>query len=65
MVGTDLAAELLALRPDLPIILVTGYAAKLTTDQVNAIGIRELLLKPFKLQSLGDALHRALSARRS
>jgi len=63
MMGTDLAAELLALRPDLPIILTTGYTAKLTPDVVQAMGIRGLLLKPFTLHSLGNAVHRALAKR--
>ncbi len=65
MIGTELAAQLLALRPDLPIILVTGYAAKLTPKTVTAIGIRELLLKPFTFQSLGDAVQRVLSSPKS
>lgn len=63
MMGTDLAAELLAIRPDLPIILTTGYTAKLTPDIVQAMGIRELLLKPFTLHSLGRAMYCALAPR--
>jgi PAS domain S-box-containing protein len=65
MMGTDLAAELLAIRPDLPIILTTGYTAKLTPDIVQAMGIRELLLKPFTLHSLGHVMRRALARRES
>jgi PAS domain S-box-containing protein len=61
MMGTDLAAEILAIRPDLPIILTTGFTTKLTVDIVHAMGIRELLLKPFSFQSLGSAVHEALS----
>jgi CheY-like chemotaxis protein len=64
IMGTDLATELLALRPDLPIILSTGYTAKLTPEEVHARGIRELLLKPFTLQSLGGVLRQVLSERR-
>ena len=61
MTGLDFAVELLALRPDLPIILTTGFNAGLTAARVRELGIRELLLKPHSLQSLGVAAHRALT----
>jgi PAS domain S-box-containing protein len=61
MVGTDFAQQLLALRPGLPIILTTGYSASLTPERVREMGIRELLLKPHTIQSLGMAVHRVLT----
>jgi PAS domain S-box-containing protein len=61
MTGTDFAAELLALRPDLPIVLTTGFNASLTSARLRELGIRELLLKPHSLQSLGAAVHRVLA----
>ncbi|HSI08369.1 MAG TPA: PAS domain S-box protein [Rariglobus sp.] len=60
MQGTDFARQLLLLRPDLPIILTTGYTASLTEQRLREQGVRELLLKPHTLQSLGMAVHRAL-----
>ncbi len=65
IMGTDLAAQLLKIRPDLPIILTTGYTAKLTPDIAHSMGIRELLLKPFSFHSLGMAVHRVLAKRKS
>jgi CheY-like chemotaxis protein len=61
MLGTDFARQLLLLRPGLPIILATGYAATLTLEQVRELGIREMLLKPLTLRSLGAAIGRALA----
>src|SRR5690606_9705676 len=61
LMGTDLVVQLLALRPDLPIILTTGYTTTLTAENVRALGIRELLLKPFSLRSLGTAVRDVLS----
>lgn len=60
MTGLDLAARLLQIRPALPIILSTGYSQTLTTAAVEAVGIRQLLLKPFSIQTLGNAVHAAL-----
>jgi hypothetical protein len=45
----------------LPIILTTGYSASLTPERVREMGIRELLLKPHTIQSLGEAVHRVLT----
>lgn len=61
LTGVDLAKQLLQLRPDLPIILTTGYSSSLTADKVKALGFRELLLKPHTLLSLGTAVHRVLT----
>ncbi len=61
MLGTDFAQKLLLIRPHLPIILTTGYTANLTQERVREMGIRELLAKPHTIQSLGMAVHRALS----
>ncbi len=60
MLGTDLVRELLLIRPDLPIIIATGYTATLTDQRVRELGARALLLKPLTLHSLGVAVNRAL-----
>jgi PAS domain S-box-containing protein len=61
MTGLSLAIELLQIRPGLPIIMTTGYSASLTPERIKAAGIRQLLLKPTTLHSLGSAVHAALS----
>jgi DNA-binding NtrC family response regulator len=61
MVGTDFAAQLLKIRPGLPIILTTGYSPYLTVERVHAMGIRDLLLKPHTLRGLGIAVYRAMT----
>jgi PAS domain S-box-containing protein len=60
MTGTDLAKQLLIIRPDLPIILTTGYSANMTAERARSLGIRELLLKPHTLHDLATAVQRAL-----
>ncbi|MFA6543186.1 MAG: response regulator, partial [Limisphaerales bacterium] len=61
MSGADLARQLLALRPKLPIILTTGYSATLNLERVREMGFRELLLKPNTGRTLGEAVHRVLA----
>ena len=60
--GTDLAHGLLEIRPDMAVVLTTGYSATLTFDRVRAMGIRDILMKPLAMHPLGEAVHRVLTA---
>lgn len=60
MTGLELAQELLALRPDLPIILVTGFSQQVTADKAKKAGIREFIMKPLSISELTNAISRSL-----
>jgi two-component system cell cycle sensor histidine kinase/response regulator CckA len=57
MTGMELAQHMLALRPDLPIILCTGFSQSVTEEKTQAIGIRELFLKPVSIIQLSDKIN--------
>jgi CheY-like chemotaxis protein len=61
MTGDRLATELLRIRPDLPIILCTGYSELINDRKAREIGIRQFLVKPVTLQHLGDSIRAALA----
>lgn len=61
MSGTDLAHEIHRLRPDLPIVLTTGFTATLTEERLREAGVREVLPKPPTARGLTDVVRRALS----
>ncbi len=61
MSGAELARQLLALQPLLPIILTTGYSPTLTPESTREMGFRDLLLKPNTGRTLGEAVHRVLT----
>ena len=61
--GDRLAEELLRLRPDLPIILCSGYGRLLTDQQATVLGFRAFLQKPFGRRELGLAVQQALRPR--
>jgi CheY-like chemotaxis protein len=63
MTGIVLASKLQQIRPDLPIILTTGYSQRLTTERIEEAGIRQLLTKPISVRTLGIAVHTALTTR--
>jgi CheY-like chemotaxis protein len=50
-------------RPDLPIVLLSGYSGALQTQQALAAGVRELLTKPIRSQEMATTLARVLPAR--
>jgi FixJ family two-component response regulator len=60
--GDEMAGRLLEVRPDLPIILCTGFSEKISEEQALKMGIRAFLLKPFSMQNLGLAVQKALEA---
>jgi len=60
LTGAELAREALAVRPDLPVLICTGYSETLDRATALADGARDLLPKPLNLLALADALRRAL-----
>jgi signal transduction histidine kinase len=60
MSGTDLAQAVLQIRPDLPVVLTSGYIRAQDQEVAKRVGVRELILKPDTVEDLGDTLHRLL-----
>jgi PAS domain S-box-containing protein len=60
MTGIDFARHIGQIRPDLPVILMTGYVGQLRIEQLRPIGILELLPKPPTIRTLGEAVYRVL-----
>jgi CheY-like chemotaxis protein len=63
--GADLAEKVLAVRPDLPIVMATGYGRVISEDRARELGLRPLLYKPFTMVALGDAIQDALASARA
>lgn len=61
--GPELAKHLLEIRPDIPIILTTGYIRPEEQDQAETTGIRYILLKPNTVSEMGQALSEVLQPR--
>jgi PAS domain S-box-containing protein len=60
LLGPDLAAQIHAMRPELPILLMSGYAADLSAESLRTAGIRETLVKPVPIRDLAAAVSRLL-----
>jgi CheY-like chemotaxis protein len=55
-----LSEHLLQVRPDLPILLCTGYGDQITHGQCHDLGIRELIYKPVTKHELAKAIRATL-----
>ena len=56
MTGDELSRRLLDTRPDIPVILCTGYSERISKEKARQIGIREFILKPIVMRKLGTAV---------
>jgi len=61
--GSELAQELLKIRPDLPIVLCSGYSAQISENELRHLGIREFVSKPFEMSTLAVLLQTLLKDR--
>jgi CheY-like chemotaxis protein len=60
MTGDELALGAKAIRPDLPIILCTGYSARMNEQTAKQVGAAALLFKPLSRDDLAEAVAQAL-----
>ncbi|MBU0681723.1 MAG: DUF3365 domain-containing protein [Proteobacteria bacterium] len=62
MNGMDLAGKLLAVRPELPIILCTGFSEIINEEKVRAMGLRRLVMKPVLKSEIAQVVREVLDA---
>jgi PAS domain S-box-containing protein len=64
MTGVRLAEEVMRVRPDLPVILCTGFSEDVDEDRAQSLSIREFLMKPFTIGEMAAAIRRALAPKK-
>ena len=60
MTGDQLALELMKIRPDIPIILCTGFSHKISEEQAKEIGIKAFVMKPLVRRGMADIIREVL-----
>lgn len=60
LTGLDLCRKVKRLRPELPIIIITGYSEKVSNKTCATAGVHDFLLKPIITAELGKAIRAAL-----
>ena len=60
MTGEQLAAEILAIRPDMPIILCSGFCVNMTCEKAAHMGISQYMEKPLRKDQLALTVRQVL-----
>jgi PAS domain S-box-containing protein len=60
MRGDQLAQKILAIRPDIPVILITGFTDQLTEEKAQLLGVKKLVEKPIVMKDIAKVIRDAL-----
>ena len=60
MTGDKLARELIRIKPEIPVILCTGYSAQINQKQAMAMGIRAFVSKPVLRREIAETIRKIL-----
>ncbi len=62
LTGDELAKKMLHLRPELPIVLCTGFSEMLTEEKAREIGLKAYIMKPVVISELGRVMRSVLDS---
>jgi PAS domain S-box-containing protein len=60
LTGKDLAVKIIAIRPDIPVVLCTGFSDLIDEARAAEAGIRGFVMKPYNISTLAQAIRKAL-----
>lgn len=63
LTGADLARALRELRPDIPIILCTGFSHTMSAEQAKQLGLDAFCMKPLRLREVALTIQHVLTQR--
>lgn len=62
MSGLEVIEEIRRVRPDIPVIVMSGYVDAHMQSRIEATGIQKLMLKPFTFDDIGMAVRQIINA---
>jgi nitrogen-specific signal transduction histidine kinase/CheY-like chemotaxis protein len=60
MTGAELAQELMRIRPDIPVILCSGFSELIDQEKAKAMGIQEFIMKPLLMHEIAETIRNIL-----
>ena len=60
MTGERLAEKMMSIRPDIPIIICTGFSELVDEERARAIGIKAFVTKPYDVKKLSAIIRKVL-----
>ena len=64
MTGDQLSRELITVRPDIPIIICTGFSERIDQEKAEAMGVKGLLMKPIVRSEMDRMVRKVLDERK-
>ncbi|MBF0260045.1 MAG: response regulator [Desulfamplus sp.] len=65
MTGAKLAKEIKQIRPDIPVIICSGYSSMIDEDKARETGIAAYMMKPISMQEMGKTIRNVLDRNKS
>jgi CheY-like chemotaxis protein len=65
MTGFDLAREIKQIRPDIPIIICTGFSDTIDSSKAKDMGIIGLVMKPIVMREMAETIKRVSDGKAS
>ena len=65
MPGEKLALELTKIRPDIPILLCTGFSETMSEEKAASLGIKGFLMKPIVMRDLARKIREVLDKKKN
>ena len=63
LTGDDLAREVIRIRPDMPVIICTGFNRRIDDFNADAMGVKGLITKPFTIKDVAKTVREVLDRR--
>ena len=61
MNGASLTGEILKIRPDIPIVLCTGFSELVNEAKARSLGVKAFAMKPLIRKSIAEIVRKALA----
>jgi len=65
MPGDILAQKIMEIRPDIPVIIYTGFSKRILREKAKEMGIKGFLMKPLTMRALAETVRKVLEGRRT
>ncbi len=62
MTGADLSVQFMRIRPDIPVILCTGFSEMISEEKAEKMGIRSFVTKPLSMRVLSETVRKVLDS---
>ena len=65
MTGENPAKEFISIRPDIPIIICTGFSGRINKEKSESIGIKSFMMKPVNKSELAKTIRKILDEKKN